>query len=161
MTKSNEMCAVETVNREAAISDAGKMDVERGGDTHAAEPAADSTTPCEGDGSAPDESSQTASADVSNKRTPKSGASRRARPAKEAAASSAPRISKTEAALKLLRRKTGASLAELQDATGWQAHSVRGFLSGTVRKKLALSLCSEVNRQGMRRYRIAADAKAG
>ena len=92
---------------------------------------------------------------------PKSPSAREQRKKPEAATTAAPRVSKTEAALKLLRRKTGASLAELQEATGWQAHSVRGFLSGTVRKKLALPLSSEVNKQGVRRYRIGADAKAG
>jgi hypothetical protein len=108
---------------------------------------------------APVAPSQTAAAGTSNRRGPKSRR-QRASSNTPAAASSAPRVSKTEAALKLLRRKTGASLAELQEATGWQAHSVRGFLSGTVRKKLALYLSSEVTKQGMRRYRFGADAKA-
>ena len=92
---------------------------------------------------------------------PKSPSARQQRKKPETATTAAPRVSKTEAALKLLRRKTGASLAELREATGWQAHSVRGFLSGTVRKKLALPLSSEVTKQGVRRYRIGADAKAG
>jgi hypothetical protein len=38
-------------------------------------------------------------------------------------------------------------------STGWQAHSVRGFLSGTVRKRLGLALISEAGDSG-RRYRI-------
>lgn len=42
---------------------------------------------------------------------------------------------KTARILALLERTDGASLDELMAATGWQAHSVRGFLSGTVRKK--------------------------
>lgn len=54
--------------------------------------------------------------------------------------------------LKLLRRKKGASLAELQDATGWQAHSIRGFLSGTVRKRLELPLKTIQSEKGDRRY---------
>ncbi|MEX0406697.1 DUF3489 domain-containing protein [Aquibium sp. LZ166] len=77
-----------------------------------------------------------------------------------AAAVSGHRTSKTEAALKLLRRKNGAALPELQEATGWQAHSVRGFLSGTVKKKLGLNLSSEVGKQGVRRYRIITAAAA-
>jgi hypothetical protein len=55
--------------------------------------------------------------------------------------------------LGLLKRKTGATLAELVAATGWQPHSVRGFMSGTVRKRMALVLVSEATDDG-RRYRI-------
>ena len=42
--------------------------------------------------------------------------------------------------LALLRRKGGASLDDLMKASGWRAHFVRGFLSGTVKKKLPLTL---------------------
>ena len=44
-------------------------------------------------------------------------------------------------------------------ATGWQAHSVRGFLSGTVRKKLGFDVSSEKDDDSVRRYRIADRAK--
>lgn len=68
---------------------------------------------------------------------------------------------KTELALKALRRKRGSSVPELQDITGWQAHSVRGFLSGTVKKKLDLPLTSEIGKDGVRRYRVADDTASG
>lgn len=64
------------------------------------------------------------------------------------------RNSKTEIVLKKLRTARGATLAMLMEATGWQAHSVRGFLSGTVRRKLGLTLVSEIGKDGTRHYRI-------
>jgi hypothetical protein len=62
---------------------------------------------------------------------------------------------KTATVLALLRGRGGATLADLMQATGWQAHSVRGFLSATVRKKLGLPLVVEAGESG-RHYRIAA-----
>jgi hypothetical protein len=56
--------------------------------------------------------------------------------------------------LALLQRPEGVSLAELMTATGWQAHSVRGALSGHVRGKLKLPLLSEKTEAG-RVYRLA------
>ena len=48
------------------------------------------------------------------------------------------------------------------EVTGWQSHSVRGFFSAVVRKKLCLNLVSEVGKDGQRWYRIVVDAgKAG
>jgi hypothetical protein len=49
---------------------------------------------------------------------------------------------KTQICIGLLKRRKGASIQELQEVTGWQAHSVRGFLSGTVRTKLGLDVTS-------------------
>jgi len=66
--------------------------------------------------------------------------------------------SKQQLCLELLSRPDGASVAELRAATGWQVHSVRGFLSGTVRKKLGLTLSSERVGDGPRRYRVAPEA---
>lgn len=68
-----------------------------------------------------------------------------------------PKVSKASFVLHLLEREPGATLPELLAATGWQAHSVRGFLSGTVRKKLGLNLISAADTDGSRRYRIASN----
>lgn len=67
---------------------------------------------------------------------------------------------KAELILKKLRTAKGASIDMLMAETGWQAHSLRGFLSAVVKKKLALDLVSESGKDGVRRYRIASDAKA-
>jgi hypothetical protein len=61
---------------------------------------------------------------------------------------------KTDQVIGLLRRPSGASLADLMKSTGWQAHSVRGFLSGTLVKRRGLNVSSEVI-DGARRYRLA------
>jgi hypothetical protein len=64
--------------------------------------------------------------------------------------------SKATKVLDLLKRPDGATLAELMKATGWQAHSVRGFLSGTVSKKLGLAVTSSKVEDGERTYSIKA-----
>ena len=63
---------------------------------------------------------------------------------------------KSDAILNLLRRKRGASLEEMQKASGWQIHSVRGYLSGTVKKHLGFTLNSSKLPNGERRYTVAA-----
>ena len=64
------------------------------------------------------------------------------------------RGSKTAKILALLKRPGGASLQQLQKATGWQAHSVRGFLSGTLKKKMGLRVDSAKLPDGRRTYRV-------
>ncbi len=56
----------------------------------------------------------------------------------------------------LLKRKKGATIDEAVAATGWQPHSVRGAISGTLKKKLGLAVTSEKRGDGPRRYRIVA-----
>ena len=60
--------------------------------------------------------------------------------------------SKKSRVLALLKRPNGAGLKELVGATGWQPHSIRGFLSGTVTKKMGLTVRSFKTASGERRY---------
>jgi len=60
---------------------------------------------------------------------------------------------KTAKILDLLKRPGGVTLRELMKATDWQAHSVRGFISGTVVKKLGTPVESSRRADGQRVYR--------
>ena len=64
--------------------------------------------------------------------------------------------SKAAKILELLKKPDGATLSELMRAAGWQAHSVRGFLSGTVGKKLGLTVTSAKGEDGERTYSVNA-----
>ncbi len=57
----------------------------------------------------------------------------------------------------LLKKPQGSNIKELMQAAGWQAHSVRGFISGTIKKKLGLNLISQ-KQDGVQIYRLATDA---
>jgi hypothetical protein len=89
-------------------------------------------------------------------------APKKAQPAKQATAKdnapgpkAARQGSKKAIVLELLRRPEGASLKEIADATQWQAHSIRGFLSGALGKKMGLTIESLKSESGGRAYRIA------
>ena len=64
--------------------------------------------------------------------------------------------SKTAIVLELLKRPDGATAKELIKATGWQPHSVRGFISGTLRKKMGLDVTSVKAEDGERSYSVKA-----
>ena len=66
---------------------------------------------------------------------------------------------KGEKIIALLRRNTGATVVDLARATGWQRHSVHGFMSGTLKKKQGLEITSSRQENQDRRYTIAAGAQ--
>ena len=67
----------------------------------------------------------------------------------------APSQSKQDLVIQMLRRQSGVTIEDIIAKTGWQPHSVRGFFSGLVKKKLKLPLVSDVGKDGVRRYHIA------
>jgi hypothetical protein len=69
------------------------------------------------------------------------------------AAKPASKLGRLEA---MLRRPDGATIEQLSKALGWQAHSVRGAMSGALKTKQGLSVASEKREDGTRVYRIAA-----
>jgi hypothetical protein len=86
-----------------------------------------------------------------------------AKPKSRKAAKSAPEAatsrparegSKKAIVLELIRRADGASLPEIMSATLWQAHSVRGFISGSLGKKMGLAVESFKRPDGERAYRV-------
>lgn len=71
----------------------------------------------------------------------------------------AARVTKHDRILTLLSQRDGVSIPEIMEATSWQQHSVRGFLAGTIKKKLGHALTSSKTTGELRRYRI--DTKRG
>ena len=64
--------------------------------------------------------------------------------------------SKTATILDLLKRPGGATTKELIKATSWQPHSLRGLLSGALRKKMGLTVASTKGEDGERSFSIKA-----
>ena len=93
---------------------------------------------------------------------PKKGkAGKKAMPAKKALkslkkANDARDGSKTAKVVGLLKRPGGVTAKELMKVTGWQPHSVRGFLSGTIGKKMGLTVTSTKGENGERSYPVKA-----
>ncbi len=68
---------------------------------------------------------------------------------------SARRGTKQAILIEMLRRPNGATIQQMSAKTGWQAHSVRGAISGALKKKLGLAVTSERVGDRGRVYRIA------
>ena len=82
---------------------------------------------------------------------------RRAAPARKTAPAPEPSApgTKLEQVVGALRRSKGVTIPDLMQLTGWQSHSVRGVISGALKKQRGLKVVSE-KVDGERRYRIAA-----
>ena len=93
-----------------------------------------------------------AKAKSANKTAP---AKKGAKAAHKATAARVRQGSKTAKVLELVKRSGGATLKHIMKATGWQAHSVRGFLSGTLGKKMGMKIESSKTNDGQRVYRLA------
>ena len=87
-----------------------------------------------------------------NKTTP---AKKGAKAAHKATTARVRQGSKTAKVLELVKRSGGATLKHIMKATGWQSHSVRGFLSGTLGKKMGLKIESSKTNDGERVYCLA------
>lgn len=73
---------------------------------------------------------------------------------KEAIASGSRENSKQALLISMLKRPEGATIAQLSEATGWQSHTVRGALAGTLKKKLLLEITSTKDSGSARIYRV-------
>jgi hypothetical protein len=65
----------------------------------------------------------------------------------------APRVTKEQMVIEALSRPEGVTIAEIMEMTGWQEHSVRGFISGAVKKKLGLTV-ERITEDGRVSYRV-------
>ena len=63
--------------------------------------------------------------------------------------------SKQATVIQMLRRPEGATVRQICETTGWQAHTVRGTFAGAFKKKLGLAILSDKTDGGERVYRIA------
>jgi predicted transcriptional regulator len=62
---------------------------------------------------------------------------------------------KQAAVIRMLHRPEGATVRQICETTGWQAHTVRGALAGTFKNKLGLTIISDKTKGGERVYRIS------
>jgi hypothetical protein len=120
--------------------------------------AADPGKPPTGDDAKAKESKKsrtgTPSCSKARRHAARTSGGRKAKGGKAAASPAARAGSKQARLVELLRHAKGASIAEMVKATGWQAHSVRGVMSGVLKKRLGLTITSTKEERG-RVYRVA------
>ena len=103
----------------------------------------------------PDRAQQGQTAAPAKGKAKKSPANAKRRDAKRPGAKGGAREgSKKAEVLELMRRKQGVTLEAIMKATGWQAHTIRGFVSGTLVKKLGLKVESFRSEDKERTYRV-------
>ncbi len=123
------------------------------------------TAATQGTNSTPTKATSTRKASQKKAAPKAKGARKTGKPATKKASKAATKKAKTEASvprefskkaivLDLLRRKDGATMGEIAKATEWQRHSIRGFISGTVSKRMGLKVESSKNDAGERVYHI-------
>jgi hypothetical protein len=114
------------------------------------------TNPTKKAATAPAKSAKAKKAARSAKAKPATTKKAVSKPAAKAAKKAAPRDgSKKQIVLSLLGRKSGATLAAIMKATDWQTHTVRGFISGMLGKRMGLTIESTRSESGERTYKIA------
>ena len=94
-----------------------------------------------------------AEGDLKPKRRNSEAATSKPARTKKAAEPKAPQVTKQTKVIDALSRPEGATIAEIMEMTGWQEHSVRGFISGAVKKKLGLTV-ERITEDGRISYRI-------
>ena len=87
------------------------------------------------------------------KKAPRKPAAEKQARTKKPAEPKAPRVTKQAKVIDALGRPEGATIAEIMEMTGWQEHSVRGFISGAVKRKLGLTV-ERITEDGRISYRI-------
>lgn len=75
--------------------------------------------------------------------------------AKAKAEADEPKVSKQQIIIDMLKRKGGATLVQMMEATGWQKHSLHGAMAGSLKKKLGLTITSSKKEGEDRVYKIA------
>jgi hypothetical protein len=109
----------------------------------------------------PDQSAATEAATPADKKAKKAARKAKAAPTTEASGEgeqAVPRTrenSKQAQVIAMLKRPEGATIPQICEATGWQAHTVRGTFAGAFKKKLGLTVTSDKAEGGVRVYRIA------
>lgn len=91
----------------------------------------------------------------SRSKTPKPAQDAKRKAAPKESKHAKPRDSKQTRLIAMLRSPDGATIARIAKTFGWQPHTVRGVLSGALKKKLGLTIKSEKTEDGERVYRIA------